>query len=174
MIHSKCVPSLVWVEFCFHSCDRKYSRFDSFPCILECCFPFSLLSIECVCGGGGVSTFSLYFQNILLRIFYKRVFAEIFLWKICFTENTHTQTHTYLHISTYMGVFACVCVCVCDSGAYVSIHTYTHIYTMYVFIWSWKNTTFFVAIIWNICMISYTHNIYCLLSHPLKHTVLKG
>ena len=43
---------VVGVDFCFclHSCDPKFSAFDHFPCILECCFSFSLLSS--VCGGG--------------------------------------------------------------------------------------------------------------------------
>ena len=38
----------VWDNFCFclHSCDQKFSTFDRFPCILECCFYFSLLSSE--------------------------------------------------------------------------------------------------------------------------------
>ena len=31
-------------SFCLHSCDQKFSAFDNFPCILECCFSFSLLS----------------------------------------------------------------------------------------------------------------------------------
>ena len=49
-----CIIWVVWVDFCFglHSCDQKYSRFDYFLCILECCFFFSLLSSVCVCGGG--------------------------------------------------------------------------------------------------------------------------
>ena len=34
------------------SCDQKFSAFDRFPCILECCFSFSLLSIVYVCVGG--------------------------------------------------------------------------------------------------------------------------
>ena len=47
-----CIIWVVWVDFCFclHSCDQKYSTFDRFSCILECCFSFSLLSI--FCGGG--------------------------------------------------------------------------------------------------------------------------
>ena len=30
--------------FCLRSCDQKFSAFDHFPCILECCFSFSFLS----------------------------------------------------------------------------------------------------------------------------------
>ena len=41
---------VVWIYFrvYLHSCDRKYSRFDRFPCILECCVSFSFFSIVCV------------------------------------------------------------------------------------------------------------------------------
>ena len=42
--------------FCLHSCDSKFSVFDHFPCILECCFSFSLLSRACVWGGGEVGS----------------------------------------------------------------------------------------------------------------------
>ena len=34
-----CIIWVVWVDFCFclHSCDMKFSAFDHFRCILECC-----------------------------------------------------------------------------------------------------------------------------------------
>ena len=38
----------------FYDCDQKYSRFVRFPCIIECCFSFSLLSTQCVGGCRGV------------------------------------------------------------------------------------------------------------------------
>ena len=46
----------MWVDFCFclHSRDQKHSRFDRFPCILECCFFFLFFAFYsvCVCVGG--------------------------------------------------------------------------------------------------------------------------
>ena len=39
---------------CLRSSDGKFLTLDLFPCILECCCSFSLLSIVCVCVGGGV------------------------------------------------------------------------------------------------------------------------
>ena len=47
-----CIIWVVWDDFCFclHSCDPKFSRFDHFPCILECLF-FFLVCVRLWWGG---------------------------------------------------------------------------------------------------------------------------
>ena len=49
-----CIIWVVWVDFCLQSYDQEFSRFDYFPCILECCVSFSLLSSVFVCWEEGV------------------------------------------------------------------------------------------------------------------------
>ena len=56
-----CIIWVVWVDFCFwlRSCDQKYSKFNHFPCILQCLFFLVFDCSKCVCGGGRSVTSTL-------------------------------------------------------------------------------------------------------------------
>ena len=67
---------LVSNDFCFVYVllMGNFLTFDCFPCILECCFSFSLLSIvwACVCVGGGCIQFCARKQRLCCPVFMSR------------------------------------------------------------------------------------------------------